>query len=259
MELRQNIESAAREAGEIIIHASNILECVSEKGSDKNLVTEYDKKVQTFLEKRLHEILPEAKFLGEENHEDAFHDEYSTGWLFVIDPIDGTSNFIFGYRPSVTSIALFKDGEPYAGIVYNPYSDEMFSAEKGHGAAKNGKPIHTSLLPLKKSLVSFGTSPYYTDQDIHRAFEAAYSYMPKCVDVRRSGAAAWDICQVACGVTGLFFEPVLQLWDYAAAGLILMEAGGRLTDFSGNPLSFRGASAVVAASEGTAREAYLPL
>ena len=258
MDIRYEIEAAAREAGQIILNASDIMKTISEKGSEKNLVTEYDKQVQEFLEARLMEVCPEARFLGEENHEDLFHEEYKRGGLFVIDPIDGTSNFIFGYRPSVTSIGLFKDGMPYAGVVYNPYSDTMFSAVKGAGAMQNGAPVRSGSLPLSRSLVSIGTAPYYEEEVIHKAFELGFSYMLRCVDVRRSGSAAWDICQVACGVTGLFLEPVLQIWDYAAAAVILEEAGGRITDFSGSPLSYRGPSGIIAASAGVAAEDYLP-
>lgn len=252
MEILNGIQKAARDAGSIMLKASDIMNATTQKGNNSNLVTEYDKKVQRFLEEELHSLLPEAKFMGEENHEDQFLAEYSEGFLFVIDPIDGTSNFIFGYRPSVTSIALFKDGRPYIGVVFNPYSDEMFSATRGQGAWRNGKPIRTSTLPLSKSLVSMGTSPYYEDEKIKSAFDLAYALMPRCVDIRRSGAAAWDLCQVACGVLGMFFEPVLQLWDYAAGALIVEEAGGKVTDMNGNGLPFTGASSVAAVSEGAA-------
>ena len=139
MDFLAEICKAAKEAGEIILNASNIMAATKQKGSNSNLVTKYDQEVQIFLEKRLHEVLPEAAFMGEENHEDRFREEYGKGFLFVIDPIDGTSNFIFGYRPSVTSIALFQDGVPYMGVIYNPYSDEMYSAIKGKGAWKNGE------------------------------------------------------------------------------------------------------------------------
>ena len=258
MDILAEICKAAKEAGEIILNASNIMAATKQKGSNSNLVTKYDQEVQIVLEKRLHEVLPEAAFMGEENHEDRFREEYGKGFLFVIDPIDGTSNFIFGYRPSVTSIALFQDGVPYMGVIYNPYSDEMYSAIKGKGAWKNGESIHTSSLPLSKSLVSMGTAPYYSDEKIKMAFDTAYSYMSRCVDIRRSGTAAWDLCQIAGGALGLYFEPVLQLWDYAAGALIVSEAGGTITDMEGNELTFTGASSVMAASAGVTGEDYMP-
>ena len=104
-----------------------------------NFVTIYDKKVQDFLTARLKEVIPDAKFLGEENGMDAFQPGDEEGWLFVIDPIDGTTNFIHNMYPYVTSIGLMKDGAPYAGVVYIPLTGQMFSAERGQGAYENGK------------------------------------------------------------------------------------------------------------------------
>lgn len=257
-QLTYDIKEAARGAGKIMREASEIAAATHEKDGFKNLVTEYDRRVQEYLFARLGKRLPEARFLGEEEGEDAFRAEYRKGWLFVIDPIDGTSNFIKGYRPSVTSIGLFRDGKPYIGVVYDPYRDEMFAAEKGCGAELNGREIHTSGDPLAKSLVSMGTAPYYADEVIRSAFETGIYYMKKCIDIRRSGSAAADLCYVACGRLGLYFEPYLQLWDYAAGALILTEAGGRFTDYSGNEVPFDGPTGVVAASAGVAGEKYLP-
>lgn len=257
-ELLEQIKQAARGAGRMILSASNIREATVQKGNNSNLVTAYDKKVQAFLEETLHEVLPEARFLGEENHEDTFLKEYGKGYLFVIDPIDGTSNFVFGYRRSVTSIALMLDGKPVLGVIYNPYDDIMYAAVAGEGAWINEERMTSSGQPLSRSLVIFGTSPYYKEEEIRRAFDIAYAYMPHCVDIRRSGSAAWDLCQVASGVAGIFFEPVLQLWDYAAGALIVEEAGGIVTTLSGEKLSYTGASSVIAASQGASKDAYLP-
>ena len=253
------IERIAREAGDIFRNAAHIEDSVSAKGSAINLVTEYDKKVQAFLEDELRQLLPGANFLGEENGEDIFKPEYKNGWLFIIDPIDGTSNFIKSYNPSVVSIGLFKDGKPYIGVVYNPRMEELFSAELGCGAFLNGKPIHSSRESLLHSLVVFGTAPYYERSLIQGAFESAFSYMGRCIDVRRSGSVAWDLCSVAAGRAGLYFEPKVQIWDCAAGALILTEAGGKLTDFEGNPLPMNGPSEIVGASEGVAKETYLPV
>lgn len=251
------IERIAREAGDIYRNAAHIEDSVTEKGSEINLVTEYDKRVQIFLENELRRLLPEANFLGEENGEDIFKPEYKSGWLFIIDPIDGTSNFIKGYNPSVTSIGLFKDGKPYIGVVYNPRMDELFSAELGRGAFLNGRTIRSSRQSLMHSLVVFGTAPYYERSLIQTAFTKAFSYMGRCIDVRRSGSVAWDLCSVAAGRVGLYFEPFVQLWDYAAGALILTEAGGTLTDLEGNPLAMNGPSGIAGASEGVAKEEYL--
>ncbi len=251
------IREAALQAGEIMRTAHNSNDADQVKGGHSNFVTIYDKKIQLFLMDKLSEILPEANFLGEEEGKDVFKEDYKKGYTFVIDPIDGTSNFMHGYGASVTSIGLLKDGKPYIGVVYNPWSDQMFYAERGKGAFENGKPIHTSDEPLSLSLVTFGTAAYYPE--MHRpAFELGYKYLPKCVDIRRSGSAAWDICMVAGGRTGLYVEPVIQIWDYAAGAAILLEAGGTFTDLNGDEVSFEGPSAVAAASAGVAREVYLP-
>ena len=169
--------------------------------------------------------------------------------MFVIDPIDGTSNFIYGYHPSVVSIGLLKDKKPYMGIIYNPYDDMLFEAIAGKGAFMNGERIISSDAPLSDSLVTFGTAPYYTDlQD--ETFRIARLLMNKCVDIRRSGTAAWDMCCVAMGRCSLYFEMKIQVWDYAAAALIATEAGCTVTDINGRPLSYNGASSALCRARG---------
>ena len=255
--LIEKIKKAARGAGEIMLNARSIMDVETKQGR-ANYVTEYDEKVQEYLFEELGKILPEAHFVGEEEGKELFPPEYEKGWTFVIDPIDGTSNFMRGYDLSTTSIGLLLDGEPYIGVVYNPYSGQMFSAQKGMGAFENDKPIFTSEDPLSHSLVTMGTAPYYADELTGKAFELGHWYLKKSVDIRRSGSAAYDLCLIASGRTGLFFEPYLQLWDFCAGALIVEEAGGRITDLEGGRLSYRGASSVCAVTAGVAREPYLP-
>ncbi len=258
MELLERIREAARGAGEIMKSASDIRPSEIKSGH-ANFVTEYDALVQEYLEEKLAGILPEATFVAEEEGQEVFKEQDKTGFTFVIDPIDGTSNFMKGLRPSVTSIALLKDGKPYLGVIYDPYSDSMYYAEKGRGAYLNGSRIMSSEAPLSGSLVSMGTAPYYEKEVSASAFVIGHRYLQRSIDVRRSGSAAYDLCLVASGVTGLFFEPRLCLWDYAAGACIVCEAGGRITDFLGNPLSFTGKSSIVAASQGIVKEGgYLP-
>lgn len=237
----------AKEAGKILLEASDPK--IMEKSGHANFCTETDEKIQAFLIERLGEILPEAAFLGEEDGQDVFTEKMNRGYVLIIDPIDGTSNFIYGFRPSVISIALLKEGLPYIGIVYNPYADEMFYATAGAGAFMNGNKISSSKASLANSLALFGTTPYNT-QFREKTFEYAKNLLPLCVDLRRSGTAAYDMCCVATGRCGLYFELHIQLWDYAAAALIASEAGCKISDLEGNPLSYKGATSVICLSQG---------
>ena len=239
----------AKEAGEIMLEASHPK--IMEKSGHANFCTETDEKIQAFLIERLSEVLPEAAFLGEEDGQDVFTEKMRRGYCFVLDPIDGTSNFIYSYRPSVVSIALLKNGRPYIGIVYNPFDDMVLSAVSGEGAYMNGGKIMSSDAPLSDSLAVFGTAPYYTEYR-DKTFEIAKALLPLCVDLRRSGTAAWDMCCVALGRCALYYEMRVQLWDYAAAALIATEAGCTVTDIEGNDLSYTGPTSALCRSRGVA-------
>jgi len=243
----EDIIDIAREAGRIMLTA--VRPKVMEKSGHANFCTETDEKIQAFLIGRLSQIIPEASFLGEEDGQDVFDAKMGSGYCFVIDPIDGTSNFIYGYRPSVVSIALLKDGNPYMAVIYNPYDEMMFSAVSGSGAYMNGEKIMSSEAPLSDSLIVFGTAPYYTGLQ-EKTFDIAKRLLPLCVDLRRSGTAAWDMCCVAMGRCSLYFEMRIQLWDYAAAALIAQEAGCTTTDIEGNPLSYKGPTSVICRARG---------
>jgi len=245
--LISKISKIAKDAGEIMVNAKRPK--IMEKAGHANFCTETDEKIQAFLIERLQEILPEASFLGEEDGQDVFSEKMSKGYCFVLDPIDGTSNFIYEYRPSVVSIGLLKDGKPHMAVVFNPYDDMLFTATVGQGAYLNGERIMSSDVPLSDTLAVFGTAPYYTElQD--KTFDIAKKLLKECVDLRRSGTAAWDMCCVAMGRCGLYFELRIQLWDYAAAALIATEAGCTVTDIDGKPLSFTGPTSAICRSRG---------
>ncbi|MCR5344225.1 MAG: inositol monophosphatase [Butyrivibrio sp.] len=246
MNISEIIE-VAKEAGEIMLSA--VRPKIMEKSGHANFCTETDEKIQKFLIEKLQKVLPEAAFLGEEDGQDVFTEKMRSGYCFVLDPIDGTSNFIYEYRPSVISIGLLKDGKPHMAVIYNPYDDMMFSATAGQGAYMNGEKIMSSDSPLSDSLAVFGTAPYYTELR-DKTFDIAKKLLPRCVDLRRSGTAAWDMCCVALGRCGLYFELRVQLWDYAAAALIAEEAGCKLTDIEGNPLSYSGPTSALCVSRG---------
>lgn len=255
--LLTGIKAAAREAGTIMLEADHIRENTSVKAGHGNFVTIYDKRVQARLFETLHTLLPEAAFIGEEDGADSFSDEKRRGFVFCVDPIDGTSNFLCGYRPSVTSIALLRDGMPFLGVIYNPYWDMMFTGIRGGGAFLNGTPILSSGEPLARSLALFGTAPYNPEHTA-KTFSLCASYLPRCIDLRRSGSAAWDLCSVAMGSAGLYFELQLQLWDYAAGGLIAQEAGCTVTNLNGKALTWDGPSSILCASRGVAKDPYVP-
>ena len=207
---------------------------VDAKSGRANLVTQYDKQVQERLRTGLLEIMPDAHFVGEEGSTQQFA---PTGTFFIVDPIDGTTNFIKDYRFSCISVALVVDNAAELGVIYNPYADEMFYAQRGEGAYCNGKRLHVSNEPLENGIVLFGTAPYHEELN-EKTFQLAYAYFKKTLDVRRSGSAALDLCTIAAGRAELFFELALSPWDYAAGALIVEEAGGLVSDYDGRPLAY---------------------
>ena len=213
-ELLEKICITAKNAGNMILEGAEKIRAlkIDNKSGHGNYVTEYDKKVQELLYRELSAILPEANFVGEENGQEVFKEEYHKGYTFVIDPIDGTTNFIKGWNESVTSIGLLKDSEPYIGVIYNPFSDWLYYAEKGQGAFMNGRPIHTSEDPLIDTLIIMGTAPYY-EELTDRAFILGREAVRHSVDIRRGGSAATDICRLSSGQAGMFFELRLGLWE----------------------------------------------
>ena len=218
--LNKIVETVKR-AGEIYKSAGSDLEVIK-KGSNVNLVTKYDKMIQDFLIKELSAIIPEAHFLGEEGDDNK---ELTDGYCFIIDPIDGTTNFIKGYQKSAISVGLAKDKELFIGVVLDPDLDNIYYAQKGCGAFLNGKPIHVGNEEMKNSLVLFGTCPY-EHEFADKTFDTAKKIFLQAIEVRRSGTAAMDICYVASGKADLFFELILRPWDWAGATVILREAGG---------------------------------
>lgn len=252
--LSGKISAVMREAGKLMLSARNISEHVESKAGDKNYFTEYDVAVQKFLYAELERLLPSAGFIGEEG--DNHHTELLDGGIcWIVDPIDGTNNFISGYNHSAVSVALSDRGELTAGYVYNPYSGEFFSAVKGGGAALNGRRIRVSERGLGDGMVGFGTSPYKR-QLADRTFRILSEIYPLSRDLRRSGSAALDICCVACGRLDVFFEGQLSPWDYAAGSVILTEAGGVIKDFKGRKLPLDRPSTAFCANKLAAGDAF---
>lgn len=225
----------AKECGSSILNAHRDNMHITSKAGSANFVTEYDTAIQERLRKGLKNIVPSAQFIGEEGD---YATESNDTLFFIVDPIDGTTNFIRDLHASCISIALVDNDAVQIGVVYNPYTDEMFYAKRGAGAFCNHHPIHVSCQPLSNGIVLVGTSPYNRELG-QETFKLAYEYFQKSLDIRRSGSAAIDLCSVACGRAELYFELHLSPWDYAAGSLIVEEAGGVVTTMDGGPLSLK--------------------
>ena len=161
-------------------------------------------------------------------------ERYNTGldWsrpCWILDPVDGTTNLIHSFRHSAISLALAEGGQAVFGVVYNPYTEECFTARRGGGAFRNGVPIQVSAVSrLEDSLLSAGTVPGQREL-ADAAFRQMRALYDRCQDVRRMGCASLELCDVACGRLEGYVELSLQPWDYAAGMLILAEAGGQVT------------------------------
>lgn len=232
---RRDIIDIVRECETILLNADDIKCKIHQKTGKGNFVTDYDSKIQAILKERLLALIPGAAFLGEEDQMD--HTDISSGYAFIVDPIDGTANFTRGYNASCISVALALDGRPVLGVVHNPYQQETFHAVKGGGAYLNGERISASDRTLEEGLILFGTAPYHAELT-KKSFEVAYRYMSRAQDLRRSGSAALDLCMIASGRAEFFFELSLCPWDYAAGALLVEEAGGIVCDLQGQPITY---------------------
>lgn len=239
-----------RQCGELMLHRVSSPEQIHHKGA-VDFVTDTDFAISSRLCEGLAKILPGSRVITEEQPEHTFTYSQPT---WVIDPLDGTSNYVFDLRLSAVSVALLQQGEPVLGIVYNPYAGELFHALRGQGAFLNGERIHAAgISSLMQGLVSVGTTPYRRELS-GRTFEKLHRIFERCVDIRRLGSAALDMAAVACGRSAGFYEEQLSPWDYAAGALLVAEAGGKATRADGSPLRFDGKESMVAAGAGVHAE-----
>ena len=253
------IPAVMREAAKIMLSAHDIDRAVTVKPGDANFVTAYDVAVEEFLFRELGARMPEAVIIGEEAEEN--HTELLRSNLaLLIDPIDGTTNFIHNYRYSSISVGVCDRGTMVWGAVLNPYSGLLYHAERGHGTfvqSPDGRetPIHVSDRTLDKGLAGFGTSPYYREELGERTFRTVYKLFGIARDVRRSGSAALDLAMVAAGSLDVFLEYRLSPWDIAAGSLLVTEAGGVITQTDGSPLTFEHPCSVLAGNPACHAEA----
>lgn len=216
---------------------------VSQKGGFSNIVTSSDLAVQDFLCKHLGEALPGSGFLCEE--EDVW--DTSKEYTWIIDPIDGTANYARGIDQCAICVGLQHNGEMEKGVVFLPRTQELFYAERGKGAFLNGRKIHVSDRPFGNAVLCTALSVYHKEYT-QQCSDIIVKTFLKCNDVRRFGAAAPELCYLAMGRCELYFEYLLSPWDYAAASLILTEAGGVFSGLKGEKLSGEAPSGVLAAN-----------
>jgi len=196
-----------------------------------DLVSYVDREAEAKLKEGLSLIFPEAEFIAEETANN--YVEVGDGYYWVIDPLDGTTNFLHQLPIYAVSVGLIFNKQPILGLIYEPNRDEMFSAALGQGAFLNGKPIHVSnQADLSKSLLATGF-PYYDFSYQDRYIDLLKKLMRKSHGLRRMGAAAIDLAYTACGRFEGFFEANLKPWDVAAGKILIEEAGGMVSNFSG--------------------------
>ncbi len=238
----RKIEPIIRQAAKIMLDFS--VPAVYSKGRHADFVTQGDLAVQSFLIEELGKAFPGARFLAEEGEGQTLTDDFT----FIIDPIDGTTNYFRRRRCSMISVGAVEGRRPVVGMIYDPYRDELYHAEKGKGAYCNGETLHVSDMPFEKALIGFGTAPYYEELfDLtSRTFR---ELLPLAADIRRTGSACMDLCDVASGRSDGHFEWRLQPWDYCAATLLVEEAGGKCGNILGGPVTYEQGIPHMAASK----------
>ena len=226
---------AAQKAGFLLLTRLGRVRKVAYKGT-VNLVTEMDLLSEKTVVSHIRRKFPDHSILAEEKDTRQGNSPYR----WIIDPLDGTTNYAHGYPVFCVSIALEKAGEIVLGVVFDPSRDEIFTAEKGRGARLNGQKIQvSSTRQLSRSLLATGF-PYDLRESRANNFDHFKNFALRVHAVRRAGAAALDLCYVAAGRFDGFWEMKLGPWDWAAAGLIVKEAGGKITDFRGRELCLDG-------------------
>lgn len=199
----------------------------------QDYVSDVDTGAERIVRETLLGAAPNAQILGEELSPDA---KVDADVVFVVDPLDGTTNFLHGYPQYAVSIALVIGGAMAAGVVRNVVSRETFAAVLGEGATRNDAPIRVSHID-DPSLALVGTGiPFRTPEQLRPYLKQLEAVARATAGVRRAGSAALDLCDVACGRFEAFWELTLSPWDFAAAALIIREAGGKITAVGGGPL-----------------------
>lgn len=220
VKIAYEMEKIAKGAGELITHHGDLQ--IDEKSDAANIVTNMDVASQNYIIEKCQQLIPNSSFYAEEEGRQELGEKYT----WVIDPIDGTTNFAYDFQHSCISIALLYQQKGIVGVIYDPYLDECFVGIEGKQSTLNGKAIHCTSNIASHALVMIGTSPY-NKALADETFDIAKRLFINCRDLRRSGSAALDICYVACGRVDAFYESQLSPWDYAAGKVILENAQGK--------------------------------
>lgn len=225
-DLLKKTEEVVKDAGSTILEHLKQPKDIYHKGRI-DLVTETDIEVERLLQKGLSSLLPQASFLSEESMPASELNDLT----WVVDPLDGTTNFAHGLYPVAVSVALWHEDQIVLALVYIPTTQEMFTAKKGSGAFLNGSLIRVSQEnSLENSLIATGF-PYDIDKRLGEVIPLLEQVLPRVRGLRRMGAAAIDLAYTACGRFEGFYELGLKPWDVAAGWLLVLEAGGQVTEF----------------------------
>ncbi|MPY92764.1 MAG: inositol monophosphatase [Acidimicrobiia bacterium] len=227
-------EVAEEAAGLLLAGLDQARVAVATKSSLTDVVTEYDHRAEALIAGRLAAARPGDGLLAEEGSSRPS----ASGVRWVVDPLDGTVNYLYGHPGFAVSIAAEVDGELAVGVVHDPLSGDTFAAARGRGSTRNGAPIAVRPPPgLAAALVATGFS--YRPEHRQRQARALVHVLPRVRDVRRMGSAAIDLCSVASGRVDAYYEELLNPWDFAAGTVIAREAGAIVTDGEGGPPSSR--------------------
>ena len=242
----KKIEGVVRDAGKTLLSAHLEMNEVHQKAGPANFVTDYDVKIQAQLIRELSLILPGCSFFGEEDTAGNEH-KVGEGYTFFIDPIDGTTNFMFDYKNSCVSVGLSENGSMIAGWVYNPYTEQFWSAVRGHGAYLNGRKISVNPGGLEDGICAFGAARYNEGDGIFNILPGLFR---RSLSLRCGGSAAIDLSRIASGSNAAYVEMLIQPYDYAAGSVIIEEAGGVIGQADGSAITLDHGCSIVA---GTAK------
>ncbi|XP_063239707.1 uncharacterized protein LOC134540741 isoform X2 [Bacillus rossius redtenbacheri] len=259
-QLTEYMETAlkiTKEAGKVMLEGFRSTKSVEVKSASWDLVTEYDKRVETMITEVLSKAYPSHKFIGEETSAaDKRKPELTAAPTWIIDPIDGTTNFVHGFPVTGICVGLAVGKEVVAGIVYNPVLEHMFTAVKGRGAFLNDKPIHISrATDLSSSIVSYEIS-FARDAAIRDfIMKRGLALVSRARAMRCIGSAAVAMCFVAMGSLDMYHIDGIQCWDVAASSIIVQEAGGVVTNSDGSKFDVMSGTILCAGTDQLLREA----